>query len=125
LPTLSFPRAIIPLRSAMSTISSVLHCPTCPLDLFSAIQNVSSLASLFKALVARFSKVLSEIDREAQLLRDQGKKKPYRIGDNDPALAHLHTGTLDCPLGFDVELEPEVWRILAKKARLIGMLNWK
>ena len=45
-----------------------------------------------------------------------GKKKPYRIGDNNPALSHLHTGTPDCPVGFNIELEPDIWKKLVKTA---------
>lgn len=115
-PTFSFPQVIIPLRKAMSAISSLLHCPVCPNDPFSAIQNVSSLVSLFKAIIERFSKVLAEVDREAAHLSATGAKKPFRMGDNNPALAHLHTGTLDCPMGFNVELEPGVWKKLVKGA---------
>lgn len=115
-PAFSFPQVIIPLRKAMTTISSLIHCPVCPSDAFSAIQNVSSLSSLFKALLQRFSKVLQEIDAESDRLRTKGEKKPYRIGDNSPAVAHLHTGTLDCPMGFNVELEPDAWRGLVKTA---------
>ncbi|XPS75120.1 hypothetical protein M3J09_007230 [Ascochyta lentis] len=115
-PTFSFPQVIIPLRKAMRAVASLHNCPTCPLDVFSAIQNVSALASLFKAIVSRFSRVLHEVDSEAARLRDRGARKPYRIGDNDPALSHLHTGTLDCPMGFNVELEPGVWKSLVKTA---------
>ncbi|KAF2631950.1 hypothetical protein BU25DRAFT_331276 [Macroventuria anomochaeta] len=115
-PTFSFPQVIIPLRKAMTTVSSLIHCPICPLDAFSAIQNVSSIVSLFKAIVERFSKVLHEVDLEASRLSTIGSKKPYRIGDNNPALSHLHTGTLDCPMGFNIELEPDVWKKLVKTA---------
>ncbi|UPX10876.1 uncharacterized protein EKO05_0001512 [Ascochyta rabiei] len=115
-PSLSFPQVIFPLRKAMTAVSAVLHCPTCPLDPFSALQNVSSLTSLFKAIVSRFAKALAEVDLEAQRLRAQAARKPYRIGDNSPALSHLHTGTLDCPMGFDVELQPDVWKTLVKAA---------
>jgi hypothetical protein len=100
----------------MTTISSLIHCPICPLDPFSAIQNVSSIVSLFKAILERFSKVLQEIHLECERLRTTGSKKPYRIGDNSPHLAHLHTGTLDCPMGFNVDLEPDAWKGLVKVA---------
>lgn len=115
-PTFAFPQVIIPLRKAMTAVSTLTHCPVCPLDPFSAIQNVSSIVSLIKAIVERFSKVLAEVDREAALLASTGQRKPYRIGDNSPALAHMHTGTLDCPMGFNIELEPEVWKKLVKTA---------
>jgi hypothetical protein len=115
-PTFSFPQVIIPLRKAMTTVSSLINCPICPLDPFSAIQNVSSLVSLFKAIIERFSKVLQEIGLEYDRLVTSGGKKPYRIGDNNPHLAHLHTGTLDCPMGFNIDLEPDAWKSLVKMA---------
>jgi hypothetical protein len=100
----------------MSALSDLIHCPHCPKESFSAIQNVQSIVAVFKAVVERFNKVLLEVDREATRLEDAGQKKPYRIGDNNPALFHLHTGTLDCPMGFNIELEPRDWRRLVKTA---------
>ena len=69
-----------------------------------------------KAVVERFNKVLIEVDREALRLEETGQKKPYRIGDNNPALQHLHTGTLDCPMGFNIEIEGKDWKKLVKTA---------
>jgi len=69
-----------------------------------------------KAIVERFNKVLNEVDREAARLEATGQKKPYRIGDNNPALFHLHTGGSNCPMGFNIELEPRDWRKLVKTA---------
>lgn len=114
--TFSFPQVVIPLRKAMASLSSLMTCPICPSDPFSAIQNISSIVSLFKAIVERLSKVLHEVDLEAARLTHANEKKPYRIGDNNPALAHLHTGTLDCPMGFNISLEPDVWKHLVKTA---------
>ncbi|CAN9456838.1 unnamed protein product [Alternaria alternata] len=83
---------------------------------YSAIQNVQSIVSVMKAVVERFNKVLIEVDREALRLEETGQKKPYRIGDNNPALQHLHTGTLDCPMGFNIEIEGKDWKKLVKTA---------
>ncbi|CAG5156996.1 uncharacterized protein ALTATR162_LOCUS4789 [Alternaria atra] len=69
-----------------------------------------------KAIVDRFNKVLIEVDREAVRLEETGQKKPYRIGDNNPALQHLHTGTLECPMGFNIEIEGRDWKKLVKTA---------
>jgi hypothetical protein len=112
----AFPQIIIPLRQAMSNLSDLIHCPTCPKDPFNAIQNIQSVVSLFKAIVERFNKVLFEVDAEAERLEAAGQKKPYRIGDNNPALYHLHTGTLDCPMGFNIELEARDWQRIVKTA---------
>ncbi|KAF2856333.1 hypothetical protein T440DRAFT_485439 [Plenodomus tracheiphilus IPT5] len=112
----SFPQIIPPLRTAMSALSTLLHCPTCPLDPFTAIQNIQSITSLFKALTSRFAKAILDINTEATRLSLSGVKKPFRVGDNSPALAHLHTGTLDCPMGFNIELEAREWKKIVKAA---------
>ncbi|KAF1939565.1 hypothetical protein EJ02DRAFT_513784 [Clathrospora elynae] len=113
-PTFSFPQVIVPMRKAMSALSDLIHCDICPKEHFSAIQNVQSIVALFKAIVERFNKVLLGVDAEASQLEATGQKKPYRIGDNNPALFHLHTGTMDCPMGFNIELEAKDWRRIVK-----------
>ncbi|KAF2739952.1 hypothetical protein EJ04DRAFT_425731 [Polyplosphaeria fusca] len=112
----SFPAVISPMRQAMSTASTIIHCEKCPRDTFSAIQNVLTLSSLFSAIASRFHKVLNEIEAEADRLEESGTKKTFRIGDTSPAHTHLHTNSLDCPMGFDIELDGSEWRRLAKKA---------
>jgi hypothetical protein len=115
-PSFHFPEVVIPLRKAMGILSDIIHCQQCPKDNFSAIQNIASVAALCKALVERFNKVLMVIDTEAERLEQTGEKKPYRIGDSNPNLHHLHTGTLDCPLGFNIEIGGQDWKKLAKTA---------
>ena len=85
------------------------------MDVFSAIQNIQSSNALIMAIVERFHKVLAGIDAEATRLEQAGEKKPFRVGDNSPENMHLHTGRLDCPMGYDLELEPQDWRRLAKQ----------
>jgi hypothetical protein len=114
--TFHFPQIVIPLRKAMGVLSDLIHCPQCPKDNFSAIQNIASIASLSKAIVERFNKVLMVIDAEAERLEQTGEKKPYRIGDNNPDLYHLHTGTLDCPMGFNIEIGAQEFKRIAKTA---------
>lgn len=100
----------------MSALFDLIHCPQCPKEAFSAIQNIQSIVALFKAIVERFNKVLLEVDSEAIRLQQTGQKKPYRVGDSNPALYHLHTGTLDCPMGFNIELEAQDWKKIVKTA---------
>ncbi|KAH6839122.1 hypothetical protein B0T12DRAFT_490293 [Alternaria alternata] len=114
--TFHFPQVVLPLRKAMTSLSELIHCNQCPRESYSAIQNVQSIVSVMKAVVERFNKVLIEVDREALRLEETGQKKPYRIGDNNPALQHLHTGTLDCPMGFNIEIEGKDWKKLVKTA---------
>ncbi|KAH6614984.1 hypothetical protein C7974DRAFT_443035 [Boeremia exigua] len=113
---LSFPLVLAPLRDAMTTITTLTACPTCPLDAFSAGQNISALVSLFRALLSRISAALAETDREAARLAAAGATKLFRVGDASAALAHLHTGTRACPMGVDVALRAEEWRVVVKAA---------
>jgi hypothetical protein len=100
----------------MDTVTNLINCPVCPREPFSAIQNVQSIVSLFKAIVERFNKVLYEVDAEAVRLEQSGLKKRYQIGDSSPELRHLHTGLPDCPMGFRIDIEPGDWRRLVKTA---------
>lgn len=112
----SFPAVITRIRPALATASTIVHCPKCPMDVFSAMQNIQSLNSLLGAIAQRFHKVLTAIDEEAARLEQAGEKKPFRVGDNSPQNAHLHTGTTDCPMGYDLNLDPQDWKKLAKLA---------
>ncbi|KAH7114431.1 hypothetical protein B0J11DRAFT_445313 [Dendryphion nanum] len=116
LSSFSFPAVVPQLRRAVSTALDIVRCEKCPKENFGAIQNVQALSLLLSAIAERYHKVLSEINSEAERLERSGGKKPFRVGDNNPSLHHLHTGTLDCPMGFDLELEPQDWKKLAKKA---------
>lgn len=114
--TFSFPAVVPLLRSAMKTISTIIHCEECPKGTFSGIQNTQSLSALLSAVGERFHRVLNIIDEEAERLDRTGEKKPYRIGDGTPSLQHLHTGKEDCPMGFNIHLSGADWKSLAKKA---------
>lgn len=116
IPTFAFPQVIVPLRKGMNALSDLINCPQCPKDNFSAIQNISSITALFKAIVERFKQVFTAIDVETERLEQTGEKKSYRIGDASPELMHLHTGTADCPMGFNIEIEPKDFKRLAKTA---------
>jgi hypothetical protein len=116
LPSFSFPAVIPPLRHAMNTTSSIIHCEKCPQGVFSTIQNVQSLSALLSAIAERLHRVLFNIEEEAERLERTGEKKPFRVGDSSPALQHLHTGTPDCPMGFNIHLDGKDWKALAKKA---------
>jgi len=82
--TLSFPAVIPRLRQAMNTASEIINCERCLRDAFSSIQNVQSATAVLAALAERFHKVLTEIDREAQELEDEARKKPLKLGDVNP-----------------------------------------
>lgn len=112
----AFPAVVAPLRRAMTTASTLLHCEKCPKEPFTAIQNVQSLSALLSALAERFHKVLNEVEIEAGRLENTHGKKLFRMSENNPGTTHLHTGDANCLMGFNIELEGKDWRRLVKKA---------
>jgi hypothetical protein len=118
-----FPAVIPRIRPSLTTASTMIHCTKCPTEAFAAIQNMQSLNALLSAIAERFHKVLAGIDAEAVRLEQTQGKKAFRVGDNSPENRHLHTGTLDCPMGYDLNLDPQNWKQLAKqmlKTEVIG-----
>jgi hypothetical protein len=111
----TFPAAMPPQRRALATASTIMHCEKCPNEMFTSIQNTQLLSALLFATAERFHKILKAIDAEAEDLERKGEKKPYRIVDSNPLIQNLHTGTPDCPLGFNVQLDAKEWKGLAKK----------
>jgi len=112
----AFPAVVAPLRRAMTTASTLLHCEKCPKEPFTAIQNVQSLSALLSALAERFHKVLNEVETEASRLENTNGKKLFRVSENNQGTTHLHTGGINCPMGFNIELEGKEWRRVVKKA---------
>ena len=118
-----FPQVVVPLRTAMTALADIIKCPQCPKNPFSAIQNIQSIIALMKAIVERFNRVLGHVDLEAARLEEAGHKRAYRFADPNPALAHLHTGTPECPMGFNIDLEAKEWKRIVKatlKTELYG-----
>jgi len=114
--TFHFPTVIPLLRHGLNTAVSILSCEKCPAQPFSTIQNVMSLGALLTAIGERYFRALEAINAEAKLREQTGEKKAFRVGDPNPELYHMHTGTPDCPMGFTIELEPKEWRKLSKRA---------
>jgi hypothetical protein len=85
----------------------MIHCTKCPTETFGAIQNMQALNALLSAIAERFHKVLAGIDDEAVRLEQTQGKKAFRVGDNSPENMHLHTGTLNCPMGYDLNLDAQ------------------
>ena len=107
----SFPSSRGFLIKAISLAREVVRCPCCPVDYPSALQNLMALTTLLPLVVHEYARLLRHIQDEV----DRGCKITYRMGDSSPSTLHLHTGTADCPMGFNVELDPEEWASIAKK----------
>ncbi|KAI9727571.1 MAG: hypothetical protein M1828_006513 [Chrysothrix sp. TS-e1954] len=113
---IGFPFALAQIKSANNTASDILFCDYCPRHSDSARQNILLINTLLATIATTCDRILRDVDAEAARARATGEKKTFRMGDNSPGLAHLHTGTLDCPLGFDIELGAQEWRSLAFRA---------
>jgi hypothetical protein len=111
LPPPSFPLTSGNLKIATNTARDVLRCRICPKAFNSAFQNISLLGTLLPLIIMEYAKLLHHIDEKSA----SGESILFRMGDLNPALVHLHTGTPDCPLGFNIELSAVEWRMTARK----------
>ncbi len=112
LPPPSFPLTSGNLKIATTTARDVLRCQICPKTYYSAFQNISLLGTLLPLIIMEHSKLLGHIDERSA----SGASTTFRMGDQNPAHRHLHTGTNDCPLGFDIEFSATEWRMTVRKA---------
>jgi hypothetical protein len=111
----SFPHVLPTLRSALATTTNVLKCEECPKQVTTAMQNVMLLTTLLTSITDSYQNLISAIEAEAKQVKESGETKGFRMGDNAPERMHMHTGTPDCPMGFDIELDGDEWRKLARK----------
>ena len=119
LPPVSFPYSLHVPETAMKEAWGTLHCQSCPQDFVSGIQNLMLLTTVLTLITNEYAKILDYVDEKA----DQGNAVPFRMGNNDPALANLHTGTLSCPMGLDIDIPAESFRTMAKgvvKGKVFG-----
>ncbi|KAL8798654.1 MAG: hypothetical protein Q9182_006487 [Xanthomendoza sp. 2 TL-2023] len=111
LPPASFPASRGPLTKGTNLARAIIRCPLCPLDFPSALQTSMLLTTLIRLIVHGYSALIEHIQSQEA----EGQKISYRVGDFSLSNAHLHTGGLDCPMGFNVELEPAEWAAMVKK----------
>lgn len=111
LPPTSFPASRGPLIKATNLARRVVRCPHCPQDYPSALQNLMLLTTLLPLVAHGYAKLLQHIQEQAA----QGCAVTYRVGDSSLSTIHLHTGTPECPMGFNVELDAEEWASMARK----------
>lgn len=109
---ISFPYSLAILSTATQTAWNVLSCQACPDRFVSGIQNLMMLTTLLTLVTNEYAKILRHVDHTA----DQGAAVPFRMGQTEPEMMHLHTGTPDCPMGINIDLDPEVYRKMAKNA---------
>ena len=112
----AFPICLPQVRNALTVASVALKCPECPKTRATAVTNFMQLTTLLQLIAERYDRVLRAINDESDRAEEARETKHFRVGEHQTRRAHLHTGTADCPMGFNVELDPGEWRTLARKA---------
>ena len=112
LPIPSFPLTLGILEKATTLSRDIVRCKECPKTHGSALQNLMLLCTLLALIVNEYSRLIAHIDDRAA----REGTITMRMGDTSPERMHLHTGTPDCPMGFNLELSGAEWRKMARKA---------
>ncbi|KAL9035041.1 MAG: hypothetical protein Q9214_006772 [Letrouitia sp. 1 TL-2023] len=110
-PPPSFPSSLAPLLKATTIAREVVRCSLCPLEYNTAVQNLMLLSTLLPLIAHEYGRLLNHIGEKAK----EGGTLTYRVGDRSPENLSLHTGTEDCPMGFNIELDAEDWATMARK----------
>jgi len=106
-----FPYSMAALKKAQLVGYTVVRCQQCSQEYNRAIQNSSMLGTLINLVISEYNKLLKYIDERSA----KEEMIPFRIGDGSPETQGLHTGTFDCPMGIEIDLNGEEWRTLARK----------
>ena len=112
----TFPQSLGPIRFSLRKAEEILICSKCHENRTQRQQNTLFMITLLTSLGCAFDKLLKDVDSEAQSLCAMGEKKLFTMGDASPQFMHLHTGTRDCPMRFDVNMDAEDWRKMAFEA---------
>jgi hypothetical protein len=121
----AFPMSVHKLKTAMHTSDQVLKCPSCPHEPASAMQNLMMLTTLLTSVIDCYRKVLQSIDAQAAKAEETDSNIQYRIGDSSPERWYMHTGTNDCPMGINVDLDASEYKMLARKVVRADVLGAK
>ncbi|KAL9103353.1 MAG: hypothetical protein Q9163_001619 [Psora crenata] len=109
----SFPSTLWFLKQTTDKSRAVVQCDVCPRAYQTALQNSMILCTLIHLVLNEYTRLLKHIDERAET----EDKIVLRMGEHHgPEKVHLHTGTIDCPMGISVDLCGAEWRILARKA---------
>ena len=111
LPPPSFPYSMGALAKATTVAREALRCQRCPKMYALALQNLMSLCTLLPLIAHQYGKLLQYIDERSA----EGRPINVRMGEKSMDQLHLHTGTADCPMAFDLQLSANEWRAMSRK----------
>lgn len=113
LPPPSFPLTLGTLEKATTLSRDIVRCEECPKKHVWAVQNSMLVSTLLSLIVNEYSRLLAHIDE--RVAREE--TITLRMGERfSPETLHLHTGTSDCPMGFNLELSGAEWGKITRKA---------
>jgi hypothetical protein len=110
-----FPSSMGYLRNVLNSLSSVVDCPLCPMERSTGLQNNMLMQTALMSITERFQALLMGLEQEYQRMEVENIRPQIRMGDPKVHLS-MHTGTLDCPMGFTLTVDPIQWKELARKA---------
>lgn len=108
----SFPYSMGKLRRATGLVRDAIRCQCCPQSYNTAVQNAMMLCTLLHLVIKEYVELLKYIDERS---RDDSRIT-FRLAESSSTSDPRHTGTPDCPMSVNVDLNGEEWRMLARKA---------
>ena len=111
-PPPSFPYSMTSLKRACKLAGEVVGCKACGSRYNTALQNSMLLGTMINLIITDFRRLLTHVEERAKTT----EKLSLRMAENNTDLEHLHTGTPDCPMGIDIELDGAQWKAVADKA---------
>jgi hypothetical protein len=109
-----FPSSMGNLRNTITSLTSVVNCTICPQQRVTAFQNSLLLQTTLTCIAERFHGLVAGLNEEYGRLVASGERPQLRIGDPNGDMS-LHTGQPDCPMGFNISIDPLQWKGLAQK----------
>jgi len=109
-----FPSSLGGLRNIMSSLSTVIDCSVCPTQRTTSLQNSLLLQTTLSCLAEKFQGLLFGLEQEYQRLIRENERPKIRVGDPTVPMA-LHSGSPECYQGFNISLEPDQWKQMARK----------
>jgi hypothetical protein len=116
-----FPSSMGNLRNTIASLTSVVNCAVCPKQRVTAFQNSLLLQTTLTCIGERFHGLVAGLNEEHDRLVASGERPQLRIGDPNSDLS-LHTGRPDCPMGFNLSIDPVQWKTLAQNC-LISLVK--
>ena len=103
--------SLSPLKKARFLAQSVLQCKECLKHFNTALQSGTLINTLLQLVTIEYGRMLNHIEERSSTV----DKLAFRMGEQIPGTEMYHTGTDECPMGFEVELSAAEWRRMTRR----------